>query len=234
MKIKNTWCWASLRVRKRFIIFFTALVLAAASVAAEDTPKTSGSVWDGCGRLGLLRQDARLPDFTKRHVRLECVTDFEKYFLDLILSQLTRLSPAEESWLREEHARVAKIEDVVVWVDQQTKLENTREFALLQAKFLLDKVESEVECIRQRPSQEALCWVGLVDSLSPTLLNVLRQLSGTDDFPCATHFQEQSMLYHELCAEDLQLLEDPLQLINRDIVKFIIKPHLQNVPTMGE
>ncbi len=188
-----------------------------------------------CSILGTLSQSTERPDFKKHSIRVQCAADIEEYFLDPIDSQLTRLTPKEIAWLEEEVTRITELEDAVLRVDKQIKLEKSREATLFLAHHLIGKIREEIDCIRNDRNQEASCWARIPRHLVgyQGLKEALVRLRGSDDFPCwqSPESPSFSLTFGVFC----DLKEDwILEFMSKDILDVVLMPHLEEFSRMSD
>jgi len=207
------------------IVIYLVVCIGIAQASESDKPV--------CLMLGALTKSTETPDFKKRSIRVQCAADIEEYFLEPIDSQLTRLTPKETAWLKEEAARIADLEDPVLSFDQMNKFEKSREVALFRAHHLIGKIREEIDCIRNDRDREASCWARIPRHLAGIegLKEVLVRLRGSDDFPCWQSPEPPWSTLKVFCG----LKEDwILEYMSKDILGVVLMPHLEEFSRMSD
>ena len=207
------------------VVIYLVVCIGIAQASESDKPV--------CAMLGFLSESNDRFDFKKRSIRVQCAADIEEYFLTPVDNQLTRLTPKETAWLEEEVARIADLEDVVLSWDKQTKLEKSREVALLQAHYFIGKIREEIDCIRNDRDREASCWARIPRHLVGIrgLKEALVQLRGSEDFPCRQSPEGPWSTLAVFCG----LKKDYyLEWMGKDILNVVLMPHLEEFSRMSD
>ena len=212
-------------------ILIGVLIYLLSSFAVVQAAESNKPVCALLGGLSFKTMEER-PDFGKRSVRLQCASDLVTMFIKPIDNQLARLTPKENAWIQEETKRIKEIEDDALSLDQRLKFEKSREVKLFRAHRQLSQIRKEIECIRKERNEEASCWGRISDHLDGHygLNEVLIEFRGSGDFPCYTAGDAFSNLFAFCELKGSHFIE----FMSKDILKFVLMPHLLEFGRMSD